>query len=42
MKKVIMFLSKEWRPKRAAFEEAKDLNNSSFDDLIGLRTSEKI
>ena len=34
-KKIIRSLLKEWRPKRTAIEEAKDLNTLSLDDLIG-------
>ena len=35
MKKIIRSLPKEWRPKRTAIEEAKNLNTLSIDDLIG-------
>ncbi|KAH9801181.1 hypothetical protein KPL71_000929 [Citrus sinensis] len=35
VKKIIRSLPKEWRPKRTAIEEAKDLNTLPFDDLIG-------
>ncbi|KAH9724856.1 hypothetical protein KPL70_007638 [Citrus sinensis] len=35
LKKIIRSLPKEWRPKRTAIEEAKDLNILSIDDLIG-------
>ena len=35
VKKIIRSLSKEWRPKRTAIEEAKDLNTLPIDDLIG-------
>ncbi|KAH9658346.1 hypothetical protein KPL70_023452 [Citrus sinensis] len=35
VKKIIRSLPKEWRPKRTAIEEAKDLNILSIDDLIG-------
>ncbi|KAH9678882.1 hypothetical protein KPL71_025892 [Citrus sinensis] len=34
VKKIIRSLSKEWRPKRTAIEEAKDLNTLPLDDLI--------
>ncbi|KAH9744129.1 hypothetical protein KPL70_003555 [Citrus sinensis] len=33
--KIIRSLPKEWRPKRTAIEEAKDLNILPIDDLIG-------
>ena len=35
VKKIIRSLPKEWRPKRTAIEEAKNLNTLSLDDLIG-------
>ncbi|KAH9791901.1 hypothetical protein KPL71_003915 [Citrus sinensis] len=35
VKKIIRSLSKEWRPKRTAIEEDKDLNILAIDDLIG-------
>ena len=35
VKKIIRSLPKEWRPKRTAIEEAKDLNILPLDDLIG-------
>ncbi|KAH9769126.1 hypothetical protein KPL71_011880 [Citrus sinensis] len=35
VKKIIRSLPKEWRPKRTAIEEAKDLNILHIDDLIG-------
>ncbi|KAH9767844.1 hypothetical protein KPL71_011427 [Citrus sinensis] len=35
VKKIIRSLPKEWRPKRAVIEEAKDLNILLIDDLIG-------
>ncbi|KAH9770106.1 hypothetical protein KPL71_012261 [Citrus sinensis] len=35
VKKIIRSLAKEWRPKRTAIEEAKDLNALPLDDLIG-------
>ncbi|KAH9754083.1 hypothetical protein KPL71_015319 [Citrus sinensis] len=35
VKKIIRSLLKEWRPKRTAIEEAKDLNVLPIDDLIG-------
>ncbi|KAH9699242.1 hypothetical protein KPL71_024267 [Citrus sinensis] len=35
VKKIIRSLLKEWRPKRIAIEEAKDLNILPIDDLIG-------
>ncbi|KAH9681323.1 hypothetical protein KPL71_026940 [Citrus sinensis] len=35
VKKIIRTLPKEWRPKRTAIEEAKDLNALPLDDLIG-------
>ena len=35
MKKIIRSLPKEWRPKRTAIEEAKNLNSLSLDGLIG-------
>ncbi|KAH9649687.1 hypothetical protein KPL70_026079 [Citrus sinensis] len=35
VKKIIRSLLKEWRPKRTAIEEAKDLNTLPLDDLIG-------
>ncbi|KAH9703924.1 hypothetical protein KPL70_011269 [Citrus sinensis] len=35
VKKIIRPLPKEWRPKRTAIEEAKDLNTLPLDDLIG-------
>ncbi|KAH9704623.1 hypothetical protein KPL70_011541 [Citrus sinensis] len=35
IKKIIRSLLKEWRPKRTAIEEAKDLNIIPLDDLIG-------
>ncbi|KAH9697387.1 hypothetical protein KPL71_023585 [Citrus sinensis] len=35
VKKIIRSLPKEWRPKRIAIEEAKDLNVLPIDDLIG-------
>ncbi|KAH9754766.1 hypothetical protein KPL71_015546 [Citrus sinensis] len=35
VKKIIRSLPKEWRPKRTANEEAKDLNILPIDDLIG-------
>ena len=35
IKNIIRSLPKEWRPKRAAIEEAKDLNTLPIDDLIG-------
>ncbi|KAH9782875.1 hypothetical protein KPL71_009102 [Citrus sinensis] len=35
VKKIIRSLRKEWRPKRTAIEEAKNLNALSLDDLIG-------
>ncbi|KAH9704636.1 hypothetical protein KPL70_011547 [Citrus sinensis] len=35
VKKIIRSLPKEWRPKRNAIEEAKDLNVLPIDDLIG-------
>ncbi|KAH9750253.1 hypothetical protein KPL71_013814 [Citrus sinensis] len=35
VKKIIRSLPKEWRPKRTAIEEAKDLNVLPIDDLIG-------
>ncbi|KAH9725866.1 hypothetical protein KPL70_008032 [Citrus sinensis] len=35
VKKIIRSLPKEWRPKRTAIEEAKDLNTLPLDDLIG-------
>ncbi|KAH9743781.1 hypothetical protein KPL70_003419 [Citrus sinensis] len=34
VKKIIRSLPKEWRPKRTAIEEAKNLNTLSLDDLI--------
>ena len=34
VKKIIRLLPKEWRPKRTATEEAKDLNILPIDDLI--------
>ncbi|KAH9668491.1 hypothetical protein KPL70_021434 [Citrus sinensis] len=34
VKKIIRSLPKEWRPKRTAIEEAKDLNILPIDDLI--------
>ncbi|KAH9744056.1 hypothetical protein KPL70_003526 [Citrus sinensis] len=39
VKKIIRSLPKEWRPKRTAIEEAKDLNILPIDDLIGLLIS---
>jgi len=35
VKKIIRSLPKEWRPKRTAIEEAKNLNTLSLDDFIG-------
>ncbi|KAH9770099.1 Integrase catalytic domain-containing protein [Citrus sinensis] len=35
VKKINRSLPKEWRPKRTAIEEAKDLNTLPLDDLIG-------
>ena len=35
VKKIIRSLPKEWRQKRTAIEEAKDLNILHMDDLIG-------
>ena len=35
VKKIIRSLPKEWRPKRTAIDEAKDLITLSIDDLIG-------
>ncbi|KAH9648550.1 Integrase catalytic domain-containing protein [Citrus sinensis] len=35
VKKIIRSLPKEWRPKRTAIKEAKDLNILPLDDLIG-------
>ena len=35
LKKIVRPLPKEWRPKRTAIEEAKDLNILPIDDLIG-------
>ncbi|KAH9769110.1 hypothetical protein KPL71_011871 [Citrus sinensis] len=35
VKKIIRSLPKEWRPKRTAIEEAKDLNTLPLDELIG-------
>ncbi|KAH9750717.1 Integrase catalytic domain-containing protein [Citrus sinensis] len=35
VKKIIRSLPKEWRPKRTAIEEVKDLNILPIDDLIG-------
>ncbi|KAK9180632.1 hypothetical protein WN944_023765 [Citrus x changshan-huyou] len=35
VKKIIRSLPKEWRPKRTAIEEAKNLNTLPLDDLIG-------
>ncbi|KAH9649048.1 Integrase catalytic domain-containing protein [Citrus sinensis] len=35
VKKIIRSLPKEWRPKKTAIEEAKDLNILPLDDLIG-------
>ncbi|KAH9668310.1 Integrase catalytic domain-containing protein [Citrus sinensis] len=35
VKKIIRSLPKEWRPKRTAIEEDKDLNTLPLDDLIG-------
>ena len=35
VKKIIRSLPKEWRPKRTAIEEAKNLNTLLIDDLIG-------
>ncbi|KAH9668399.1 hypothetical protein KPL70_021401 [Citrus sinensis] len=35
VKKIIRPLPKEWRPKRTAIEEAKNLNTLPLDDLIG-------
>ena len=35
VKKIITSLPKEWRPKRTAIEEDKDLNILAIDDLIG-------
>ncbi|KAH9686494.1 hypothetical protein KPL70_014367 [Citrus sinensis] len=35
VKKIIRSLPKEWRPKRTAIEEAKDLNTLPLDNLIG-------
>ena len=35
VKKIIRSLPKEWRPKRTAIKEAKNLNTLSLDDLIG-------
>ncbi|KAH9679983.1 hypothetical protein KPL71_026357 [Citrus sinensis] len=35
VKKIIRSLPKEWRQKRTAIEEAKDLNTLPLDDLIG-------
>ncbi|KAH9704490.1 hypothetical protein KPL70_011490 [Citrus sinensis] len=35
VKKIITSLPKEWRPKKTAIEEAKDLNILPIDDLIG-------
>ncbi|KAH9671627.1 Integrase catalytic domain-containing protein [Citrus sinensis] len=35
VKKILRLLSKEWRPKRTAIEEANDLNTLPLDDLIG-------
>ncbi|KAH9658003.1 hypothetical protein KPL70_023317 [Citrus sinensis] len=35
VKKIIRSLLKEWKPKRTAIEEAKDLNTLPLDDLIG-------
>ncbi|KAH9724855.1 hypothetical protein KPL70_007637 [Citrus sinensis] len=35
LKKIIRSLPKEWRPKRTAIEEAKNLNILPIDDLIG-------
>ncbi|KAH9792992.1 Integrase catalytic domain-containing protein [Citrus sinensis] len=39
VKKIIRSLPKEWRPKRTAIEEAKDLNVLPIDDLIGFLIS---
>ncbi|KAH9801446.1 hypothetical protein KPL71_001040 [Citrus sinensis] len=39
VKKIIRSLPKEWRLKRTAIEEAKDLNILPIDDLIGSRIS---
>ncbi|KAH9781613.1 hypothetical protein KPL71_008538 [Citrus sinensis] len=39
VKKIIRSLPKEWRPKRTAIEEAKDLNTLPLDDLIGFLIS---
>ena len=35
VKKIIRSLPKEWRPKRTAIKETKDLNTLPLDDLIG-------
>ena len=35
VKKIIRSILKEWRPKRTAIEEAKNLNTLPLDDLIG-------
>ncbi|KAH9649211.1 hypothetical protein KPL70_025897 [Citrus sinensis] len=35
VRKIISLLPKEWRPKRTAIEEAKNLNTLPLDDLIG-------
>ncbi|KAH9745941.1 hypothetical protein KPL70_004261 [Citrus sinensis] len=39
VKRIIRSLPKEWRPKRTAIEEAKDLNTLPLDDLIGFLIS---
>ncbi|KAH9801517.1 Integrase catalytic domain-containing protein [Citrus sinensis] len=41
VKKIIKSLPKEWRPKRTAIKEAKDLNVLPIDDLIGSLISYK-
>ena len=35
VKKIIRSLPKEWRQKRTAIEEAKNLNTLPIDDLVG-------
>ena len=35
VRKILRSLPKEWDPKVTAIQEAKDLDNLSFDDLIG-------
>ncbi|KAH9769987.1 Integrase catalytic domain-containing protein [Citrus sinensis] len=39
VKKIIRSLAKEWRPKRTAIEEDKNLNTLPLDDLIGFLIS---